>query len=81
MLGCLIRHRLKKMIALWKNTNPDPDPDDIRYRGLTPEQRRHREIEKAAYLLWIERAGGHGHDLQDWLDAEKIVDSKRNAAR
>ncbi len=31
------------------------------------------EIAKVAYELHEERGRKHGHDLQDWLEAEKIV--------
>jgi hypothetical protein len=33
---------------------------------ITPEQ-----IEKRAYELYIERGGEGGHDLENWLDAER----------
>ena len=32
-----------------------------------------KEIEKKAYELFLKRKGQHGNDLQDWLEAEKIV--------
>ncbi|HAN21069.1 MAG TPA: DUF2934 domain-containing protein [Clostridiales bacterium] len=32
-----------------------------------------REIEKKAYELFVKRNGKHGNDLNDWLEAEKIV--------
>jgi len=32
-----------------------------------------KEIEKKSYELFLKRNGRHGDDLQDWLDAEKIV--------
>ena len=32
-----------------------------------------KEIEKKAYELFVQRSGKHGNDLQDWLEAEKIV--------
>jgi len=32
-----------------------------------------KEIEKKAYELFIKRKGQHGNDLNDWLEAEKIV--------
>lgn len=60
------------MISLWKNTNPQPE-DEVRYRGLTPEQRRHRETEKTAFLIWIDKGSSHGHDVEDWLEAEWLI--------
>jgi len=32
-----------------------------------------REIAKVAYELHEKRGGKHGHDVQDWLEAERIV--------
>ncbi|OGF45487.1 MAG: hypothetical protein A2452_10965 [Candidatus Firestonebacteria bacterium RIFOXYC2_FULL_39_67] len=32
-----------------------------------------KEIEKKAYELFLNRKGRHGNDLNDWLEAEKIV--------
>ncbi|OGF46819.1 MAG: hypothetical protein A2452_03880 [Candidatus Firestonebacteria bacterium RIFOXYC2_FULL_39_67] len=32
-----------------------------------------KEIEKKAYELFVKRNGKHGNDLQDWLEAEKII--------
>ena len=31
------------------------------------------KIEKRAYELFLKRGGMHGHDLQDWLSAERQV--------
>ncbi|MFH1074271.1 MAG: DUF2934 domain-containing protein [Candidatus Firestonebacteria bacterium] len=32
-----------------------------------------KEIEKKAYELYLQRNGQHGNDLNDWLEAEKII--------
>ena len=32
-----------------------------------------KEIEKKAYELFLKRKGQHGNDLNDWLEAEKII--------
>ena len=32
-----------------------------------------KEIEEKAYDLFLKRKGEHGSDLNDWLEAEKIV--------
>ena len=34
------------------------------------------EIARVAYELYKERGRVHGHDLEDWLEAEKIVMEK-----
>src|SRR5688500_7091932 len=31
----------------------------------------HEEIARTAYQLYEDRGGGHGHDLQDWFQAER----------
>lgn len=33
----------------------------------------HEEIAKVAYELYLKRGCVHGHDLDDWLEAERIV--------
>lgn len=33
----------------------------------------HEEISKVAYELYLKRGCVHGHDLDDWLEAERIV--------
>ena len=30
-------------------------------------------IEKRAYQLFLEHGGTHGHDLDDWLEAERLL--------
>ena len=36
----------------------------------------HDEIERLAYELYTKRGRAQGHDLKDWLEAEKIVTEK-----
>ena len=36
----------------------------------------HDEIAKVAYELYKKRGMAYGHDLKDWLEAEKIVTEK-----
>jgi len=36
----------------------------------------HDEIARVAYELYKKRGMAHGHDLKDWLEAEKIVTEK-----
>ena len=45
-------------------------------KNFTP--RELQEIEKLAYQFFIDRGCEHGHDYQDWIKAEKIVQSKRS---
>jgi Protein of unknown function (DUF2934) len=30
-------------------------------------------VRQLAYRLWAARGGQHGFDLQDWLDAERLI--------
>jgi hypothetical protein len=34
------------------------------------------EIELRAYQIYIERGGGHGQDVEDWLQAERELVEK-----
>ena len=34
---------------------------------------RHRSIEEAAYLLYVQKGRLDGDDLSDWFQAEKVV--------
>lgn len=43
-------------------------------RSITAEERR-RMIQGAAYARYERRGFVHGHDLEDWLEAETHVDS------
>jgi hypothetical protein len=42
-------------------------------KGNITREKLLKEIEKKAFELFMKRNGKHGNDLQDWLDAEKIV--------
>jgi len=35
------------------------------------EKPSHEEIEQRAYTIYLERGGCHGHDFDDWLQAER----------
>ena len=43
---------------------------------MNRKQGVHDEITKVAYELYEKRDGAHGHDVEDWLEAEKIVMEK-----
>ena len=42
-------------------------------KGSISKEKLLTEIEKKAYELFLKRKGQHGSDLNDWLEAEKIV--------
>ena len=48
------------------------DPLSLSSRGESKGKMK-KEIEKKAYDLFLKRKGEHGSDLNDWLEAEKIV--------
>jgi len=43
-----------------------------------PKARLHDEIVALAYQFYVENGRQDGHDLDDWLRAEKLVLSRRN---
>jgi hypothetical protein len=46
----------------------------------TPEGRIER-IRKKAYELYLQRGKAPGHEMEDWIQAEKLVDSELNRER
>jgi hypothetical protein len=46
-----------------------------------PVQVTHRDIALRAYLLYLARGCEHGHDVDDWLQAEReLQDTRRSNA-
>ncbi|MBI4228996.1 MAG: DUF2934 domain-containing protein [Deltaproteobacteria bacterium] len=41
------------------------------------EETLNQTIRKKAYEIYEKRGGGHGQDLDDWIEAENIVKGKR----
>lgn len=35
----------------------------------------HDQIAECAYFLWQRRSGAHGNDVEDWLEAERLLAS------
>lgn len=44
-----------------------------------PSAIQHEEIARVAYELFERRGRTHGNDLQDWLDAERIIRERRRS--
>ncbi|OGF55984.1 MAG: hypothetical protein A2452_11010 [Candidatus Firestonebacteria bacterium RIFOXYC2_FULL_39_67] len=42
-------------------------------KGNISKEKLLKEIEKKAYEVFLKRNGTHGKDMNDWLEAEKIV--------
>lgn len=41
----------------------------------------YEEVAKVAYELYLKRGGAHGFDVEDWMEAEKIVRARREQER
>ena len=39
------------------------------------------EVARVAYEFFERRGRAHGYDLEDWLEAERIVQARRRGAR
>ena len=52
-------------------------PTNSKRKAKTDLKTRHEMIEKKAYELYEKRGREHGKDLDDWLEAEKIVKKKK----
>jgi hypothetical protein len=49
--------------------------------GKNPESEvTHEEIQARAYALYLARGGEDGHDVEDWLEAERSLQSERSVA-
>ena len=40
-----------------------------------------KDVARVAYALFQQRGGTHGRDLEDWLEAERLVRARRTGAR
>lgn len=58
------------------NTDPDPDPD-LALPSRGDGDARRRDIAEVAYGLAERRGFAPGHELEDWLAAEREVDARR----
>lgn len=58
-----------------------PEPDDLKVPSGRPNGNSGQtEVAREAYLLYLERGGEHGHDIEDWLRAEQILRARRSTA-
>lgn len=51
-------------------------PDELREENNVNRPQK-ETIERRAYERYIERGGGDGHDLDDWVEAERELLEKR----
>ena len=52
---------------------PDTPFEEGVHDILNPDL-RHRMVSEAAYYLYAQRGYRHGHDIDDWMEAEAKVD-------
>jgi hypothetical protein len=50
-------------------TLPPATADDRSSQAVAPRD----AIAQLAYQLFLERGGGHGHDVDDWVEAERRI--------
>ena len=48
------------------------------FTGRTDDRAQHQQIAERAYALHQKRGGHHGQDLEDWLEAERIILSEQS---
>jgi hypothetical protein len=48
-----------------------------RVSSSMPAAPRVEEVRRRAFELFMERGGRHGHDVEDWLRAEKELMARR----
>lgn len=53
------------------------NPKNFKRKAKTGPKTQHEMIEKKAYEIYEKRGREHGKDLDDWLEAEKIVKKKK----
>ncbi|MEW6324560.1 MAG: DUF2934 domain-containing protein [Nitrospirota bacterium] len=51
---------------------PRPEPEAVESPGPGKEALKQRIAERA-YGIYLERGQHHGHDLDDWLEAERLI--------
>ena len=55
------------------NSKPQPVEETKKPAVETPASIHEEEIAQRAYELFVARGGEHGHDLEDWLEAERSL--------
>ena len=43
-----------------------------------PASNLNEEISKLAYQFYLDRGGEHGHDVEDWAQAEAIIRKRKS---
>ena len=53
------------------STDPTQPSTAVEERESVPESTREHEIRNRAYEIYLQRGGESGHELEDWLQAER----------
>jgi hypothetical protein len=48
---------------------------------MVPPAISYDDIANRAYALYVRRGGEHGHDLEDWLQAEREILEQENSTK
>jgi hypothetical protein len=64
------------MKETWKNE----EPARKEFTGRTDDRLQHQRIAERAYELHQKRGGYHGQDLEDWLEAERMLLSEQKTS-
>lgn len=67
------RTRSSPAEAVVRSVEESPDTDVEDPRTGAAEDRLHEATSMRAYELYLGRGGEHGHDLDDWLQAESEI--------
>ncbi len=59
-----------------KRTQTAPPPKTKPIQPREGEQELHDRIAEKAYQLYEKRGRMHGHDVEDWIEAERLVVGK-----
>ncbi len=74
--GMTLKGKRSETLELHANA-VQSQPDDISANGAP----NHDEIRRRAYEIYLERGGLPGHELEDWLQAERGIESEADSMR
>ena len=60
-----------------KKTTPKPQNTKLLTNGSNGSKPAHEEVEIFAYLIWEQQGRTNGHDVDDWLQAERQLEATR----
>ncbi len=61
------------MVRSTRHPSPIRRPIEGPSAEMIPQVVPHEEIARRAYQLFVERGGAHGHDVDDWFQAEREI--------